>query len=305
MENPNQANSFNQDPKSENQDKIVNVYFGVFFDAMDMSLMGHYLNPGEYLRKGEEKVSEAKDSSIYKTVNEVAAWADFAANTLPDNPVSKAVKKGLEVKNTVENKADDLVDKVGGISDKVSGLEDKLNDKLDKVPTSFGTGEKEEEEKEEKGNMLMSKRSIISKLEPTYYGDFYNSDYNFRIYTIGAVTNNEVKQKKSTDDQEDAQIDENARKQLENEAIEKAVAAIKQKIDNTPTEIFLHFDIFGYSKDPAVNNFITEIDQFKQITKVKELSIDFKGLYDNFYDPNEVMSSMGSDTMVRFRSIKL
>jgi hypothetical protein len=290
MSDPNSAGPVDQSPVSENQDKMVDVYFGVFFDAMDMSLAAHYFNKDEYLRKGDEAVSDVKNSSTYKTVDEVAAWAKFATDVLPDNPVSKAVNTALGVKDTIENKVDDYMGKVGGISDDISDM--------GKLPTSFGTSDKEEEEGE---SLLGSGRSIISKLEPCYVGDHFGTNYNFRIYVTGAVTTQEVKQKGATDGEEAAQLDENARKQFEKEGIEAAVNAIKQKIPQP--KLFLHFDIFGYTKDPAVNNFISEIDQFKQIPNVNELSIDFKGIYDNFYSKEEVLNSMSEDTFIRFRSL--
>jgi hypothetical protein len=295
MGNPSQADSLNQSSVSENQDKMVDIYFGIFFDAMDMSLAAHYFNREEYLRKGEEKVSEVKDSSIYKTVNEVAAWADFVAETLPDNPVSKAVKKGLEVKNTIESKADNLMGKAGGLSDDIAGLGGK-------VPTSVSNKEKSDDDSGGE-SVLGSERSVISKLEPNYIGDYFKTNYNFRIYTVGAVTKKEVKQNKSNNDEAEPELDENTRNQFEKDAIEKVVEAIKQKINPSLPKQSLHFDIFGYTKDPAVNNFIQEIDQFKQNPNVNELSIDFKGLYDNLNSRDEVFSSINEDTMKRFRNL--
>jgi hypothetical protein len=293
MADPNQAGPIDQSPVSENQDKIVDVYFGVFFDAIDMSVMAQYFNRGEYMRKGEEAVSNVKNSSTYKTVDEVAAWAKFATDVLPDNPVSKAVNTALGVKDTIENKVDDYMGKVEGISDDIAGLGDK-------VPTSFGSST-ESGEKEESGNEgLIGSRSIISKLESGYVGDYFGTNYNFRIYTTGAVTNVELKQK----NEETPQLDENTRSQFEKDGIDAAINAIKQQINTCPqSKLSLHFDIFGYTKDPAVNKFISEIDQFKQIPNINELSIDFKGLYDNFYSKEEVMNSMNEDTFIRFRNL--
>ena len=308
----NSAKSQEKSPESENQDKSIEVYFGVFFDAKDISLLGSTFNRQEYMRKGEEAVSDAKDSSIYKTVDEVAMYAKFATDILPDNPVSKAVNKALEIKDTLENKVDDVFGKVNSINDSIT-------DVAGKVPTSFGSGTDGTDSEGDAGESLIGSRSIISKMEPKYIGipmttgeekkvailsvSTFESPYNFRIYTTGAVSNQEVKQKDSEKTEETVQISEEARKQYAKEAVEDAVNAINQQLKPCPPKLSVHFDLFGYKKDPAVNNFISEIDKFKQNPKVNELSIDYKGLYDNFHSKDEVLSSMGNDTIMRFRNL--
>ena len=315
MGNPDdQANSFGQSDVSENQDKTADVYFGVFFDAVDMSLMSQLIGDrGEYMRKAEGAVSDVKNSSAYKTVDEVAAWAKFATDVLPDNPVSKGINKGLEAKNKVEN----LVD---GAFGKANKLNDDISDTMGKVPTSFGTGTEGTESEGDAGESLVGSRSIISKLEPKYIGGTstqveevekeiitgvkvsktnVGASYNFRVYVTGAVTNQELKQKESANAEENAQMDEGARKQLAKDAVDKAISKIEENIQ--PCKQIVHFDIFGYAKDPAVNDFIPEIDTFKQNPYVNEILIDYKGLYKNFHDKDEVLNDMGEETRVRFR----
>jgi hypothetical protein len=295
--NPSQADKLDQSPASENQEKIVDIYFGVFFDAMDTSFAAHYFNRDEYLRKGEEAVSDVKDSSIYKGIDEYSGYAGSIANQLPNNPVSNYVNKALEAKKTIENKADDLIGKVGEVSDKIAGLQDKAPE----IPTHFGT-EKEEKEEKEDDDSLLGSRSIISKLQPCYAGDILGT-YNFRIYVTGAVTHKEVRRKKPANPDEPPELSEEFKNQLEKEAIDAAMEAVKQKIPTSLPKINVHFDVFGYEKDPAVKNFIPELDKFKQEPNVLDLSIDFKGFYENFYDTNEVIGSMGGDTKIRFRNL--
>jgi hypothetical protein len=314
MKNPNQADKLEESPVSENQDKTVDVYFGIFFDAIDMSLAAHYFNREEYLRKGEDAVSDVKNSSTYGTVNEVAAWADFATDVLPDNPVSKAVNTALEVKSTIENKVDDVFGKVNTVNDDVS-------DKMGKIPTSFGSGTDGNKSEGDAGESLIGSRSIISKMEPNYVGGVPSQEteekdygvkvtistsgdvYNFRIYTTGAVTNQEIKQKEPANAEEEPQISEDARKQLAQNAIEDVKNAVNQKIAPCPPKLFLHFDVFGYEKDPAANDFISEIDKFKQNPKVIDLSTDYNGgLFENFHSKDEVKSKLG-DTSARFRNL--
>ena len=312
MENPN-PEPLDQSSVSENQDKTIDMYFGVFFDAMDMSLLAQHFNREEYMRKGEEAVSKAKDSSVYKTVDEVAAYAKFATDVLPDNPVSKYVNKGLEVKEKAEGMVDDAFGKVNDVNDSISNT-------MDKVPTSFGTGTEGEESEGGTGETLIGSRSIISKLEPRYVGGVPPTEeieknigikvsysksgvcYNYRIYTVGAVTNQEVKQKDAASDEEAPQMSDDTRKQIADGALEKVVGEITNAINPGPPKQSLHFDVFGYKKDPAVNNFIAEIDKFKQNPKVNELAIDCQGLYEEFHSKDEVQKSLG-DSEGRFRNL--
>ena len=274
------AGPVNQSPTSENQEKIENVYFGVFFDAIDNSVMANMIGDrGEYMRKGEETISDVKDNSIYKTVEEVGMWAEYATNVLPDNPVSNAVKKGLEVKNTVEEKANEYIGKV-------EGLNDSITDKAGDIPTGTSGGTAED---------MTGGRSVISKMEPCYIGDYYKTNYNFRIYTKGAVTNNELRKEDTTEFSDDA------RKDVKTKAIQEALNAIKTKMPQIK-KFSLHFDVFGYEKDPAVKDFIPEIDQFNQNPNVNKLSIDYKGIYKSFYDKDEVLSDLG-EVCARFRDL--
>ena len=288
MENAN-ASSLDQSPVSENQEKLVDIYFGVFFDAMDTSVAAQYFNQAEYLRKGEEAISDVKENSIYKAVDEYSGYVGSIASQLPNNPVSNAVNAALGAKDMIESKVDGLMGKVEGLGNSITGLADRL-------PTSIGTGgdDKEDGEKREE---LVGSRSIISKMEPCYIGDYYGTNYNFRIYTVGAVTNNEVKRP-----QDDPDFDDNVREGFEKKGIDKAMDAITNQINASPPKQSVHFDIFGYSKDPAVKNFIPKIDEFKQNQNVTEISIEHKGLYDKFYDFNEVASSLG-ETMLHFRNL--
>ena len=313
MANPNQADKLDQSPVSENQEKTVDVYFGVFFDARDMSLMSNLIGDrGEYLRKGEEAVSDVKDSSYYKTADEVAAWAKFATDVLPDNPASKWINKGLEAKDKGEN----FVDGAFGSANK---LNDGISDKMSNIPTSFGTGTDGTDSEGDAGDSLVGSRSIISKLEPKYVGGVstqteevekeivtgvkvsktnVGDSYNFRIYVTGAVTNQELKQKDSANAEENEQISEGARKKMAEDAVKDAIKQITKRMPQCKQ--IVHFDVFGYSKDPAVNDFIPEIDNFKN-PYVNEIVTDYTGLYKNFHDKDEVLNDMG-ETRVRFRN---
>ena len=284
MEKPN--GPLDKSQESENQEKIENVYFGVFFDAKDMSLAAHYFDRGKYLREGEEMVSDVKENSIYKAIEEYSGYAASIVEQLPDNPVSKHVKTALDAKNSVQSKVDDLTGMAGG-------LNDEITNKLGEVPMST------DKDDESGSESLTGGRSIISKLEPCYTGDYFGTSYNFRIYTTGAITNKELKQKKEAE----PDLDEETRKFYEKEAVEMAVSAVESKIKKCPQgKLSLHFDVFGYKKDPAVHSFIPEIDKFRQVPNVSELSIDFKGLYEKLHDKDEVSGSLGN-IKTRFREL--
>jgi len=399
MEDAN-ASSLDQSPVSENQEKLVHVYFGVFFDAMDESVLGQFFNRGEYLRKGEEFISEVRESSIYKKVDEVAAWAKLATDILPDNPVSNLIKTGLGAKQSGENLVDDAMGFGNRMNDKIDDLSTLADDPIDKltntlmdkapaipkmpdIPTSFGKSfstdsnddkkeeveeevveEVEEEGEDEEGrstkglgDKILGSRSIISKMEPSYIGCgnqlagfSLSSDsgaeetpvvnFNHRIYTTGAITNQELQQKEpeeEKDEKEKSKKDDNNRKQYAKDAIDSGLdmgmGMAEQKVDSLTPEpmdenrrnecatkaigkvmgeitntLFagkqsVHFDIFGYKKDIAVNNFIQQIeDELKKNQNITEISIDYTGLYEEFHSRNEVMDNMNSDTKLRFRN---
>jgi len=298
----------NVDPAtaSESEEKTVNVYFGIFFDAVDKSFLTQMLgfNREEEMRKVEETVSDVKSSSTYQTINEIEAYAKMATDILPDNPVSKAVNKASELKSKTENVVDDVFGKV-------SGIDKAITDKAGDVPTSFGNSEDKKNDNDAED--MVGSRSIISRLEPNYIGIPFTkgedkevaivkvatieSASNYRIYTTGAISNNEVRKPDG-----DPEISDGERKTLEDAAVDKVINEIKSHINGKPKKS-LHFDIFGYAKDPALKTFIHKTDLFKKEPDVNDVSVDHEGKYKKFYDVDEVKNSMSQKTRDRFRNL--
>jgi len=300
------AEKLDQAPVSESEEKTVHVYFGIFFDAIDKSYLTQLLgfDRGEEMRKAEGMVSDVKSSSTYQTINEIEAYAKMATDILPNNPVSNLVNSLSEKKGQAEN----LVDDAFGV---VSNIDKGISDKAGDIPTSFGTGGGKEDE-DNAGDMVGA-RSIISRLEPNYIGVPFSegekkevaivkvstleSGYNYRIYTKGSVTNDDVRKP-----DKESEISDGDRENLAEAAVGSVIGEIEKNIKGQPKKS-LHFDIFGYAKDPALKKIIPEINKFKQLPEINEVSIDHEGKYNKFYDPDEVKNSMSGETKSRFRNL--
>ena len=348
---------------SENQDKSMDVYIGVFFDALDISVLANFLRDeeistkGEYIREAEEAVQDVKDSRAYQIADQVLIAVKAINKALPDNDVSNAILKTIDLKEKGEKLVDDGFGKVteidnaisdpkslipnsvpAGIANEATETKDVTFENLAHSANDFGLGSTgtdaveyasskvsdlgkeiaKETPKliEEAEENLIGSRSIISKLEPKYIGEstqegLFEDDlkdtlipvkvhnvfrYCYRIYTTGAVTNQELK------GNNDDGMDDATRKILINQAFHKAVYQIKCAIRRTPPKQSVHFEVFGYKKDPAVQNFISKIDQFNQEPNVNESSLDYQGLYENLCSPEEVKNDM-KDTTNHFTNL--
>ena len=298
------AGPVDQSSTSENQDKTMDMYFGVFFDVYEIdawfNAIGNYRNKGERWKEGFE--SDIQDSKYGKVAMIVEGTAKTVADKLPpNNPVSKA----LDAKDKVfgyKDKAEGIVDDVGGF----------IDDKSDKVLDTVFTDR-------DGIDPTGSKRSIISMMEPAYcgglfVGDSFWSDYNYRIYVQGSVLAFDFKSKKSTDDgdtsEADGEISEEDKEEFRagqaQKAVQEAIEAIKGKIGKAPkgTKLSVHFDIFGYDKDASIDNLESEINNLKgEFPDINEINIDYTGKYENLNDPDEVGSDLG-ETKMRFRNTK-
>jgi hypothetical protein len=299
------AGPVDQSSTSENQDKTVDMYFGVFVDIREIdnwiNTVGNYRNKGKKWK--EDMESDVKDSSYYKTGMLVEGAAKSIIDALPDNPVSNAIKKGLDAKDKVTgymDKAENAVGKVEGF------IDDKSNKVLNNDYVSM-----------DGIDPLGSNRSIISMMEPDYCGGIFEgkeddfwSDYNYRIYVEGSVYAGDFKSKKSTNDEDtsesDADVSDDVKKVWSDEAAQQAIDAIKDKIKTAPQgqKLSLHFDIFGYAKDASLDNLEPEINNLKgENPNINEISIDCIGKYENLNDPDEVGKSLGGSS-IRFRNKK-
>lgn len=308
MANPNSADRLDESPASENQDKTADMYFGVFFDVVEIdswiNAIGNYRNKGERWKEGFE--SDVQDNKAYKVGMMVEGTARSVAEKLPANPVSNAIQKGLDAKDKVAGFKDKAEDAVG----KVTGFIDDKSDKLFNNDFIQMEGI----------DPLGSNTSIISKMEPAYCGGLFEegnfwSDYNYRIYAQGGVLADELKPKKQkkdedTSESDDAQNEAAKQQWLENlatQAVQDALDAIESKIGKAPSgqKLSLHFDIFGYAKDKSIDNLESEINNLKgKFPDINELNIDYTGKYENFNDPNEVGKDLGGGTKMRFRNQK-
>ena len=302
------ASDLSKSDTSENQEKTVDMYFGVFFDVQEVD---HWINTvGNYRKKGEkykeEFETDVQTSDAYKVGMIVEGTAKNVINALPNNPVSNVIQKGLDIKDKVVG----IKDKVEGKVDEISGLvDDKTNSVLDSASnTGFLNLEGID--------MLGSKRSIISLMEPAYCGGAFIgkeifTNYDYRFYLQGGIFAKDMKPEKSTNgdtsESDDAQNEEREEKQKiirAQEAAKKALQAIEKKIGAAPKgqKLSLHFDLFGYAKDNSINNLKPEINSLKgKYPDINELNIDYTGLYNDFNNPDEVRSDLGGDTLIRFR----
>ena len=304
MGNPNQSEPLDQSSVSENQDKTVDMYFGVFFDVHEIdhwiNSIGNYRNKGERWKEGLE--SDIQDSKVGKIGMIVEGTARNVVDKLPDNPVSKAIKTGLDAKDKVTGYMDKAENAVGS----VTGF---IDDKSDKVFNNDVVNM-------EGFDPLGSNRSIISMMEPAYCGGLYEndgediwSDYNYRVYAQGGVLADDLKPKKDEVASEADDAEKEAAKQqwltnMAEEAVVEALKEIESKIGKAPSgqKLSLHFDIFGYEKDTSIDNLEPEINNLKgKYPDINEIAIDYTGRYSKLNDPDEVGNDLGG-TKTRFRN---
>ena len=311
MENTDGANELDKSSASESQQKMFDISFGVFFDVHDidswMTTAGNYRKKGERFKNDME--NKVQDNEYYKIAQFVEGTASKIAEQFPNNPVSKAIKTGLDAKDKVVGYKDKAEGLVGSVTGTVDNLSNKVLDndkvKLDGI------------------DPLGSKRSIISLMEPVYcgkiqelegFGEMFGT-YAHRVYAQGSVYAPELKEKKSDEEDkeelseaEKAQNEQNKknfRSDLANAAANDAFNDINDKLRGTPQgKISVHFDMFGYANDDSMNILETKLNELKStFSNINELNVDYKGQYTKFNDPDEVKSSL-KDTAQRFKNTK-
>jgi len=297
--NPGSAKSVDEQAASEHQDKTLDMYFGIFFDVHDSLDNSWFSKVGKY-RKDAEKwkgdfENDVRDSKAYKIAEIVEGTAKNIIEALSPSPVSDALQKGLEVK-----------DSIVGYKDKAEGLVDSITGTVDSVTNTI-TGQ-EYFDVSSFDNIAGAKYSIVFKMEPLYRGmvgqakgdDLYTV-FAHRIYAQGSQFVEDFRPKKP-DEEEKITISAELRQQISDEAAEQALQQIQSKLDAAPNaKLALHFDLFGHADDASIDKLEPEINNlqssYANITSVK---IDYKGKYKNLYDANEVRSDLGG-TAARFR----
>ena len=292
-----EAKPLDESSVSENQEKTIDYYFGVFIDLREIdswfNTVGKYRNKGKKMKEDFE--SDVMDTKYGKVAAIVDGTAKNVADKLPpNNPVSKAIQ--------AKDKVMGYKDKAEGMLGKVEGFVDNAANKV--LDNDFV--------KMEGIDPLGSKRSIISMMEPAYIGKCNEDDmwgtYYSRIYLQGSVHIGDFKPKKSSsgeDESEDEKSIEEARGQWVDEAVQEALDAIKQEMSKIPKgKVCLHFDLFGYSKDPSIDKLKSKLDGLKQESaNINEIKIDYTGKYENLNDPDEVSKSL-SGSEFHFRNNK-
>ena len=299
------ADPFPQSEKSENQDKTTDIYFGIFFDVREpdddiwINKAGNYRKKGEKWKEGAE--SDLQESKAYKVGMLVEGIANQIVETLPDNPVSKVIKTALDTKDKIVG----YKDKVEGAVESVTGFVDEKSDMIMNQDYVTLSG----------FDVTGSKRSIISKMEPAYYGKFVDrkgmdeilATYNFRVETTGSLFAQDFNPDKSDDEDssESQGISEEVRQFFSEEAAAQVMEEIEKKVCTlSGTKLSLHFDLFGYAKDASMSYLESKINGLKQtFPNINEMSIDYKGEYENFNDPDEVQRDLG-ETVMRFKNTK-
>jgi len=302
MTDSGKATAADQSEASESQDKTFDIYFGVFFDVREVD---HWVNTvGNYRKKGEKFKSDmenkVQDNKYYKMAEIAEDITKSIMEQLPNNPVSNAIQKGLDAKDKVVG----YKDKAEGYVDKVTGyVDNKSNKVLDNGVVNI----------DDDFDPLGSKHSIISLMEPVYQGGGQQQNmslaegtftYAYRVYAQGSVYAEDFKEKKS-DNEEGSSEAETSNTGLAEKAADDALKDISDYMVATPSgKISVHFDLFGYAKDDAVNILESKLNGLKsEHSKIQELKVDYKGQYTKFNDPDEVKGSLGG-TKDRFRNTK-
>jgi hypothetical protein len=284
------------------------MYFGVFFDVHEnehwINAIGKYRKKGERWKEGLE--SDVQDNKAYKVGMLVEGTAKNVVDKLPPNPVSNAIKKGLDAK-----------DKVAGIKDKVEGAVGSVTGAVDNISDKVLNNDYVQMDG---FDPLGANSSIISKMEPAYCGGLFEnegenywSDYNYRIYAQGGVLADDLKPPKEKKDEDTSEADDaeneaamqQGRTNFAQEAVKEALKAIESKIGKAAGQkLSLHFDIFGYAKDAAIDDLEPELKNLKgKYPDINEISIDHTGRYNNLNDPDEVRNDLGGIEK-RFRNQK-
>ena len=296
---PGSADSVNKQSASENQDKTLDMYFGVFFDVHD-PLYDSWLSKVGKARKDAEKwkgdtENDIRDSKAYKIAQIVEGTAKNIIEALPPNPVSNLIQKGLEVKDTIvgyKDKAEGLLDSATGAVDKVT------NTILDQNYVHISGLD----------NVAGSKYSIVFKMEPVYQGGAYQAEgddalavYVHRIYAQGS----QFVEDYNPNTKEEEKVSAEERQQISDDAAAQALQQIKNKLNAAPkAKLALHFDLFGHADDASIEKLEPEINNLKgSYANINSVKIDYKGKYKNLYDTDEVRSDLGG-TVSRFRNSK-
>jgi len=293
MQDSGGAAGYDMSDQKENQEKSLDMYFGVFFDVHEIDSWINFL--GNKRKAGEQWLNDkenfVQDSKAMKIATIIEGTAKNIIEMLPDNPVSNLIQSGLDIKDTIVGYIDtgkDLKDKYTGMVDDAVGS--VLNNEY--VPI-------------EDIDPLGSLRSIIFDMEPDYIGglheniDSFWSDYNYRIYAQGSVFTSDFKPK---EDDEEEIVSPEFREFASQEAVDLSFAAIEDKVGMAPTgqKLSLHFDLFGYADDASIDMLKPKIDSLSH-PGIVEICYDHIGKYKNLNDPDEVFSDLGG-TSIRFRN---
>ena len=293
MQDSGGAAGYDMSEQKENQEKSLDMYFGVFFDVHEIDTWMNFL--GNKRKAGEQWLNDAEnyvqDSKAMKIASMIEGTAKNIIEMLPDNPVSNLIQSGLDIKDTIVGYIDtgkDLKDKYTGMVDDAVGS--VLNNEYVSL-NGF--------------DPLGSLRSIIFDMEPDYIGGLFENggenfwnDYNYRIYAQGSVFASDFKPKED----EEESVSPEVREFASQEAVDLSFAAIEDKVGMAPTgqKLSLHFDLFGYADDASIDMLKPKIDSLSH-PGIVEICYDHIGKYKNLNDPDEVGSDLGG-TMIRFRN---
>ena len=310
MGDPNRAGKVDPAPESENQEKIMNIFMGVFFDVREDD--SWYNAPGNYLNKGkkwkEDAESDFQDSKAGRIAQCVEGTARNVVEKLPPNPVSKAIKTGLDAKDKVVGYKDKLEGAVDKIEGTIGGVSDKLLDNK-YVPV-------------EGVDPVGSKRSIISMMEPAYYrmaeGEYGLFDiFSYRFYAQGSLCRKSLsinagvsteQKSKNEDDESDfnKDIPENVSIVWSNDAVNEVFGEIQNVLaSKAGQKLSVAVDIFGYENDASIDILKPKIDSLKQTCpNIAELKVEYVGKYKKINDPDEVEKDLKKAGGQRFRNEK-
>ena len=345
----------------ENQEKTIEMYE----KAKDTYEKGKKIAK-EYYDIAKEYYDDAKE--VYDFVKKYNKEIDDALKNSPlmvqDETVATPLAPLVGVKDTVMNTVDDTIDKANEIKQEGEDFYNKAKNEYTEKKDFLEKEYKEYNEKDELDyaidksgakdvmdkdlgvplvnvtprkiakKIARKEPSVVCKLEPSYVGD-EKTNYNYRIYTFGSVTCQELHDYEVPEPEftppEFSMNEEGIipMPQLEQSPVkvkpadyeldlqslnkDKAEGRAQQAMDKVVTKIkagpqarlFLHFDIFGFERDHAVKKFIENIDKFRQLSNVNNVDITFKKLFKYFNNKEEAKSSISGDVSKRFRHLRI
>jgi len=241
--NPNQADSFDQSPESESQEKTKEMCFGVFFKGLDASQM--------------EALQKAIEDPLSKGQDMLGGLAEKAGSFIEGLKETGMNKMKNELGKLEGEHAPGMT--VSGLGDTAEAL---INEKYNSVEDS-ATGAL-------KDSGVGDTYEDVNKTINKYVYDYRIVKGNGKVDESALNSMSTIAANLIMDDQEFKKISDSVKNQVE--------TIIKSE---PGTKLTLHFDIFGFNFGAeAADFFEAEVPQFKTFPNVVDSTVDNKHVFD-------------------------